>query len=328
VGFTTKSGGELRNMPEPEFPMLVDQFLGEGKTMLIWGKGGIGKSIFTIQLVSALTSGDYFLDKFKVARPCKVSYVQAENTEVAQKHLWRRVGMLNKQNDENLKNHYADILALDTPEGVKALYAEITKYWTPDVVVIDPFYKAIRTGSINDDEVCNKLTQNLDALRSMLKCAIIGNHHEHRSKLTQYGKKIEEGTDALAGSWILSAWATGSYQIVNTSTEVETEKFRKMVSAKDRDDNLIAELNLRLIGDGKNLDDPLYYEIVDPAASPQGYRKAVQDFMGKKPFTIEEITEGLGVERKVVGAVLRQFYKEHAVERTGDTWCLKEKPKK
>lgn len=318
MNIITKRGDELRSMPASKTPMLIEGFLGEGKSMLFYGKGGIGKSILTLQAVSALTSGEPFLDKFKVARKCKVSYVQGENTEEGQRNLWTRVGLTTKQIDENYYNHYADILGLDTLEGIRALQTEIAKYWTPDVIVIDPIYKAIRTGSINDDHICNILTQNLDALRSTFKCAVILNHHEHRTKLTQFGKKIEEGTDAIAGSFILSGWATGSFQLVDNSNSVDTEKFRKLINAKDRDDNLVNELDLRLVGDGTNLDDPLYYEIVDPAASPQGYRKLIlATITTAKTIEIPQIMEITGVERHVVGSVVRQLLREKLVTLKG-----------
>lgn len=327
-----KTGKQLKNMTISSTPQLVKGLIGEGQVMVIFGAGGTGKSNFSLHLAANLTSGEDFLDFYKIERPYRVLYIQGEGEEAMQQDRWLRIGKVVKQNDENFLNMHISGLALDTQTGVIDLIEGLKGVnFTPEVIIIDPLYKMIYTGDISEHKTCNILTQHIDEIRAHFGCAVIVNHHEHRTKFTPFGKEIKEGVNKISGSHVLRDWATTTFQLrVEGDLDSDTEKFLCLVNDKDRNGNCIRIIHLRLVGDGKNRNSPLYFEKVDEEASPKAYRKPVLEHLQTTKFgDISTISKNLGIDKHIVGSVLRQFVKEGKVKIDYEdyTWSLKESGK-
>jgi len=197
---------ELLTLDLPSVP-LVDKVLWQGDNVFIVGNEKAGKSILSLQLAFALSSGQPFLGEYDVKKVCKVLYVQAEGKLG---ETQKRINSMLKVNDcdqENLHIAYFPSLALDTEEGFLSFVQLLgERSLKPDVIFLDPLYHSM-DGSMTDELDSRRMTRRLRKLGDILGVTIIVVHHTHKPIRTKEGKVIDEGDDSIFGSFVWKAWA-------------------------------------------------------------------------------------------------------------------------
>ena len=188
---------EYEDLPELP-PEIIEGVIRKGGKLLVAGASKAGKSYLLIELAVAVSTGGWWLDRFKCMKG-RVLYV---NLEIQRPQFMHRVCRVTDTlhanrtmvNDNlmvaNLRSKYSDAAAL-----VDGLIATC-KRGEFDLVIIDPAYK-IQPGSENDADAITRFCAELDRLVEALDCTVAYSHHH--SKGGQGGKNAQ---DRASGSGV------------------------------------------------------------------------------------------------------------------------------
>jgi len=208
------SGEELLSIPFETNNYLIENFLWKNDIAIILAPEKAGKSFLSFQMAFALTCGEPFLGAYEVARPLNVLYIQAEGSmQETQDRVSRAIQQGGLSWDPKRWGHmFPPALSLDTDEGYEKLASDIQEYnethnFKPEVIVIDPLYMAME-GDLSDNKAARMFCRNTRRLKDDLNCSFIIAHHQHRGKIDQNGNPIDEGDNAIMGSFVWKAFAT------------------------------------------------------------------------------------------------------------------------
>ena len=188
---------EYEELPELP-PELIEGVIRKGGKLLVAGASKAGKSYLLIELAVAVSTGGWWLDRFKCMKG-RVLYV---NLEIQRPQFMYRVCRVTDAlhanrmlvNDNfmvaNLRGKYSDAATL-----VDSLITTC-KPGEFDLVIIDPAYK-IQPGPENDADAITRFCAELDRLVEALDCTVAYSHHH--SKGGQGGKNAQ---DRASGSGV------------------------------------------------------------------------------------------------------------------------------
>lgn len=170
--------------------------------MLIGAESKGGKSTFIAGLIRQLITGGDVLG-FKVSRPLKVLYLQAELRENRLKE--RLFPTYSKISDESKKNLYiwstkGVVLFNEHSEEISAEIFDLS----PDVLIIDPMLNFHNYNENNAQEMA-QFFRTLDTMKENFDIAIIMAHHFRKS--SQDPKAKSSLLDSIRGSSALRGWA-------------------------------------------------------------------------------------------------------------------------
>lgn len=219
------SWDEMMELPHEENNYLIDKFLWEGQVAMLLAKEKVGKSILSKQMICALTSGEALFDEYDVAKKCTVCYLQLEGDRGETKSRFTRMAKGVDVGTENFYWRFYDKLHLDKQRDAELLTKEIYEAEIhPDVIFIDPVYMAC-SGSLSNDEVVRSMIGNIRGLQKTFNCAIILVHHEHRGVKDKNGREVDEGDNAIMGSFAFKAFVSHVIRVTkNKKTEIRTLK--------------------------------------------------------------------------------------------------------
>ena len=193
----------LEKLDWPEDIFIEGGILSRGDTMLIGAESKGGKSTFLSGLIRQLITGNDFLG-FKVVKPLKVLYMQAELRESRLKQ--RLFPTYSKISDEHKDNIYiwsTNGLVLFNSEFEKEIESEIFSIH-PDVLIIDPMLN-FHNFNENDAQQMGQFFRMLDKIKSTFDLAIIMAHHFR--KAFQDPKHKTNLLEMIRGSSALRGWA-------------------------------------------------------------------------------------------------------------------------
>jgi len=198
---------ELVNVGDKKPPCLIQNFLWKENKVIFLGEYKAGKSVFIQQLIFEGSLGEMFLDEFKVMKPLRIAYFQLEGTCYESGRRCRDMKeAVDYLNENVLWLYLPGKLKLNKPDTLEKIKEHMGNF-KPDIIIIDPLYKAVSGGSLVDDAVATDLTDNLDLIMDHYRgCALILTHHEHKPKRDYRGRIIDEGAGAIFGSYVLGAW--------------------------------------------------------------------------------------------------------------------------
>ena len=299
--FGIYGGLEFMTKKMPKREWLIEGLLKE-KDCLLWvGQEKAGKTLFSMQaFLCCCTTGHPLIDKYRVPKPKKVTYILLEgDLEESQDRIFR----LQKQLDIDPNNFVFMFLPRlmlhkeDGQYGLQHITGEIKKHNCHEIVVIDPLYRAF-CGSLVNDEVVREVVTNFDKLKDALDCALVIIHHTHKKKFDVRGKVISEGDDATFGSVWIKAWAT---HIVMQTYDVTTG-LRSFYCNTQRGGDIIKECNLKLVQP-----DPLYFMEDTSPTNEESWGISIVELL-RRPEYINE-----GLTRAEIEGLLRittnAFYK-------------------
>jgi len=185
-----RSLGNLLDADMPRREFLLDPWLREQESAMVWAAPGVGKTLFTLTLALAMAGGGEVVG-WKADRPRRVLIVDGEMPEDDLKDRLR--GLLGavagldldaaRANLHILARHGqhadAEFLDLGDEEKQKEVLRQIRSY-RPDVVILDN----LSTLATIDDENGAAETQKLVKLLAKLKqakIAVIAVHHSNKA---------------------------------------------------------------------------------------------------------------------------------------------------
>ncbi len=242
------SGDEFYNCTEVYTP-IVKGFLYNGEVLCLAARPKVGKSVFIQQLLFNLTTGTSFLGMMDIPKKCNVLYVQAEGTR---QETIKRFKLMRKNMPVNIGRvahvNRRDISLMDS-EGLYRLInlAEIPKL-NYDVIILDPLYKLMVGGNMNDGKDVTVWTNNADILfRHFGASGIVIHHDSEKEFVDNNGNAHAPKTDTLFGSTFWSGFFSTTYKLykhkgfhyckmgVQRSGEnVEIVKMKYLVPQKDK----------------------------------------------------------------------------------------------
>lgn len=193
----------------PEEIFIEGGILSRGDTMLIGAESKGGKSTFLAGMIRQMITGGDFLG-FKVTKPLKVFYMQAELRESRLKE--RLLPTYNKIPDEFKSNLY-----IWSTQGT-VLFDEIHKPTIeseivlihPDILIIDPMLNFHHYNE-NDSQQMAQFFRVLDQLKSTYDMAVIMAHHFRKANVDPKNKSSL--LEMIRGSSALRGWAVTTIAI-------------------------------------------------------------------------------------------------------------------
>jgi DNA-binding transcriptional ArsR family regulator len=321
------SGQDLLDLPYRPNDYLVENFIWRNDIAIMIAKEKVGKTIFSSQMAMSLTSGEPFLGAFDVARPLNILYMQCEGTLYQTQDNLRKAfkeGGI-KWDKDKWRHLFCPAIALDTNQGFEYVRDRINaSQFIPDIIFIDPLYMAL-SGSLNKDEPARAFCGNIRKLQELYSCSIIILHHEHRSKVDTFGGKIEEGDDAIHGSFVWKAFPSHVIRLTwNKRTNV-----REVTCSTSRNGKVVKNLKTVL------RENPLMFEIQDTDTNrPKTVREAVLSALNtqQQVCTADMLVDGLyeaGTISNIFSSLKKQgFITESGREGRNIYYSLTKKPLK
>lgn len=254
--FGLYDGVDFMKMHLPKREFLIEKFIQEKDSVILVGDDKAGKSLITFQMICSLTTKHPFLDRFKVKKPCKVSYVQCEGELEDTQLRFKRMTKVIDFDPKNFQIDYSSGLDLGNKEFALN-FMERFREFKPDILVLDPVYASM-SGDLSDNKAVRDYTNNLRIIKDSLNCCVLLIHHTHRIKYNQKtGKFMEEGDNAIFGSRFFKAWADHTLLFAYD----DKNNLRIMQCQTQRSANI--EKSVKMILHGKEDTDPLYFEETD-----------------------------------------------------------------
>jgi hypothetical protein len=174
VGGFIFSANDFLDLDLPKPPFYIKDWLPQKGKMMLFAPAKSGKSFLCFQIARTIGAGSDFLGLPTIQG--KVLYIQFElGEEVLRGRL-----MDTKKSYDNVYVGTSFSLKLDTEEG-KAQLTEAVNAVSPDVLIIDPLYKAI----MGDENIAQDMMKVLNFLDSLIKgfgCSIILIHHSGKDE--------------------------------------------------------------------------------------------------------------------------------------------------
>ncbi len=245
----------LLNLPAESAIPIVDGLLWQGDNAMLVGKEKSGKSIFSLQLACAITSGQDFLGEYEVPKPRVVAYICAEGKLGDLGNNLKRMMKVVDCTPANFGVFYYPVLALDTVEGMKRLKADIDHWQRPEVLIPDPLYLLMQ-GDLIENKEARRMVASLRELSAYYQATILTNHHEHRPQFDmKRGMAIPESDNSIFGSFVWKAYPDNVFVLMK-----EAGKHRTLICKTQRLDRVTEVLPLNLQGSAAQ-QDSLYFEI-------------------------------------------------------------------
>jgi KaiC/GvpD/RAD55 family RecA-like ATPase len=207
-------GGEFLGRPLPERAALVEGLLYDDAAGFIAGEEKTGKTLFAEHLTLALVFAQPVGGRFAVPGPSRVLFVEEEDsvrrTQRRLRKMVRGFGLdpdaddVRAQLDAGVRLSVWSGVSLDDETWWTRLEEEIATF-KPRVLVCDPLSKMTSRSLLKAEEI-RPLLNRLDALRRRYSIVVILIHHYRK----QQGERLGRGSQEIAGSYVLGAWAEQS----------------------------------------------------------------------------------------------------------------------
>lgn len=233
--FTPFSFSDLMQRPPKEW--IIDQVLGRGDLVAIFGPPGSGKTMVVVDAIFAACLGQQFAMRFDVARPLNVAYTAGEGLSglperfkaAATKHnvtdylpgftFFETVPQLYQDNGDGIGAFVAEWSARQADNQAPAL----------DILIIDTLHSAT-VGA--DENSAQDMGQVLSAAKHAIKelgCAVLLVHHTNKNGTAERGSSALRGamdcmiqTQETAGKYSMSceklkdgeAWKPQTFSLI------------------------------------------------------------------------------------------------------------------
>ena len=175
MSITVMTTEELADIPRPKW--LIEEFVAENSTTMIYGPWGLGKSFMTLDMVLSATTGNDWYGR-KIERPLKTLFIIAEGAA-----WWYRRLLAY----ERLRGPVDRDMMLWVPEpinlwndsvAIKDL-EQILEDYEPDILVVDTWVRCSSAYGMNEDKATDTaiVYNKLDHLRDKYKVSPVLVHH-------------------------------------------------------------------------------------------------------------------------------------------------------
>jgi len=177
--FKVLSTEELADIPRPRW--LIEDFVAEKSTTMIYGPWGLGKSFMTLDMILTATTGEDWYGR-KMDRPLKTLFIVAEGAA----WWYRRLLAYERERgpvDRDMIIWIPEPVNFwDSRDHMLALEA-VLKEHEPDVMVIDTWVRCTSAFGMNEDKATDtaRVYNKLDYLRDKFHVAPVIVHHPTKS---------------------------------------------------------------------------------------------------------------------------------------------------
>lgn len=187
--------------------------------MIMYGKGGLYKSLLCLHTMLALNRGENWLG-YKTHK-CKVAFMTAEGCleDLQDRASDYCNGM--KVDTAAIDCHLTveRDTKLDKGYGIQMLEQKLFSKYIPDVLIIDPIY-AVTSGRMTDEYDVRKFIDEMNKLITKYQFALILVHHTRKDQIAD-GEIVECDEDDLMGSVVWRNWCD---TIIKVSKTDRTER--------------------------------------------------------------------------------------------------------
>lgn len=291
---------ELSTIETTEDKYLIEGFLWECDHIVVLAKEKVGKSIFSMQMACALSSGRPFLNEYNVFEPMQVAYI---STEGKQHELVERFKSMMVGIDVGLDNLHVlstHSIALDTEDGYNIVNELLIKQnLSPKVIILDPLYMSMQ-GDLSDNKSSRAMARNIRKLGEDYKAAIVLVHHEHRPKRSEDGITIEEGDGAIMGSFVWKAFPDHVLHIKKLP-----DGLRTITCTTQRNTRVIQDMKMELVSN------PLHYQIVGNVDHPISVDMILDLIEKNHPISSKELEIATGLATATIRRALAYLQKSN-----------------
>lgn len=239
MSFTPRTGSalteDLATLTSCLTPVIPD-FLYCGTTTMLASDPGVGKSIISMQLALALSSGTTLFGSFPIPAPQRVYYLQLEGSYYHSLERMRLMREVVPLSTENLCWDMGEGFNVLRPADWLALEQRIATFGHPQVIIIDPIYMLV-VGGLSEDRPASAFVRFSNALMQTFGCANWLNHHTHRPHYAN-GEQMEE-EDPFYGSQWLKAHVDASWLLTRIGNGLV-----RLSCRKDRHSTLRKQIDL------------------------------------------------------------------------------------
>ncbi len=319
--FTPLSLRDLRALPPKEW--MIDQLLGRGDLVMVYGAPGCGKTFVVIDLIFAACLGQRFAMRFDVARPLNVAYAAGEGISGLPSRFAAAAEFYAIDDLPNF-TFYAETpqLAGDDSAYINSI-GLFVKEWKErqdagqaqplDILIIDTLHSATAGADENSAKDMGLVLKVAKDAAQALGCAVVLVHHTNKNGTA------ERGSSALRGAMDC---------MIEIRRIYETGTKAAMQCAKLKDGQEWKEQTLDLVESGESV--RVWWD--EPSDSKQADRRKTEtanDIIrllttAKGPLTNKQICEALATKPNSTNDVLARLTREKTIEREQNergTWC-------
>ena len=273
---------------------LIDRFLYERDNVLLVGKEKANKSTLAMQICCHLTSAEPLFGEYEIPRAIDCAYIQAEGKLASTQSNLKNMTRVIPIDTSKLMFLYYPSIPINRSEGLKQILSDLDSWRRPELIVVDPLYQTI-AGDISSQPDSTNMTANLRGLSEHFNCAIMLVHHAHRPHKDKDGSIIDEGDDSVFGSFV---WKAFPDTVMLLEKVKGYKNYRRYSCMTQRMGNVVEELDLLLVEP-----EPLYLQIREG----QPVDSLIESNMNCDPFTIADIVNRIGRDRKLVSSALHRL---------------------
>jgi len=244
----------------PDIDYWMTSLIPKNLLILIGGRAGAFKSMFTLSLALAMARGGFFLDTFRATGSPKVLLYDLENGE---RVIHRRVRYILKNDVENAKLSNFHYLTDFDKNNIKKELKMAMEY---DLIILDS-YRRFLVGSENESEITDKFYREwLKPLRESGKTVII----VHQFRKSRIEEELSEGDilELFRGSGDIGAQVDYALALFKGN---ETKK----------DDNITFDV---FVGKAKNRLGIPMFPFAFRVTKDDEAKETIFDYLGEKVF--------------------------------------------
>lgn len=210
-----ENGADLFSSPVVNPVWVVENLIPFGGTTLLTGKYKAGKSTLILNLIQSLTTGSMFLNRFGVAKPLKVGYVDMElGRDLAKK--WLKETDVNANLVEYMGRKGRGQALNMRSETLRSKWARMLIENEVDVLILDPISPVMSALGVDENsaEVVRPLLDSFDSLavEANLKALVVSHHTGHQD------------AGRARGSTAFMDWASSFISVVRNGDEYDSPR--------------------------------------------------------------------------------------------------------
>lgn len=219
-------------------PVLIDQLISDNSTVMLSGDGDTGKSIISLCVAAAASSGLPVWGQFDCRTPLKIYYLVGERN--ARESLIRLRQMraklpLNKENF-SINGSLVGTIDLSSDIYVASFIDFLKKDWPGlQLLFLEPIYAMV---PVWDERHVLALVRNLTLIKAQLNCAVWLTHHNTKSIVSTWGSEKQRANAYYGPVWLYNH-VEGQYSVTKTG-----DNTRKLTMQKDTNRIMLSEIPL------------------------------------------------------------------------------------
>jgi hypothetical protein len=298
---------------QAESAWLVEGLWGDGAVGILGGEPKCCKSIFSLELAIAVSSGAACLGRYAVKRQGTVLLYAAEDAlrivKLRLEGIAAARGLALAACDIQVIT--SERLRLDNPSDLEALDATLATL-KPSLLILDPFVRLHRIDENSSAEVALVL-EHLRVMQRRHKTAIVIVHHSKKN-----GGSSRAG-QALRGSSEFHAWGDSNLYLRRTAGD------RILLSIEHRAAASVSGIPLAL----KAKDDSLYLEIIDDGIPIEEPKKLSPDkrieralLAHQGPMSLADLREAAGLKTATLCGEIKRQMQLGLISKTAEGYAL------